>query len=73
MCIRDRLTLRECATLAGMIRNPSRYDPRSNYYSRNTPEVTDDRADYVLEPVSYTHLRIARMGAQHALARRGVN
>ena len=45
----DELTLRECATLAGMIRNPSRYNPRSNYYTRNTPEVTDDRADYVLE------------------------
>lgn len=45
----NELTLRECATLAGMIRNPSRYNPRSNYYTRNTPEVTDNRTDYVLE------------------------
>lgn len=44
----NELTLRECATLAGMIRNPYRYHPRLNYYSRNTPEETDNRANYVL-------------------------
>ena len=44
----SELTLRECATIAGMIRNPSSYNPRRNYYTRNTPEVTDERTDYVL-------------------------
>lgn len=43
------LTLRECATLAGLIRNPYRYNPRRNYYTRNTPERTDNRTNYVLE------------------------
>ncbi len=43
------LTLRECATLAGLIRNPYRYNPRANYYIRNTPEMTDNRANYVLD------------------------
>ena len=44
-----QLTLRECATLAGIIRNPSRYNPRRNYYQRNRPEETDKRTNYVLE------------------------
>lgn len=43
------LTLRECACLAGLIRNPSRYNPRANYYRRNRPESTDLRTNYVLE------------------------
>ena len=43
------LTLRECACLAGLIRNPSRYNPRANYYKRNRPETTDKRTNYVLE------------------------
>lgn len=42
------LTLRECATLAGMIQNPSRYNPRSNYFSRNNPDRTDNRTNLVL-------------------------
>ena len=42
------LTLRECAALARVIRNPSRYNPRSNYYKRGTPQVIEDGADYVL-------------------------
>ena len=62
----EQLTLRECATLAGMIRNPSRYNPRSNYYSRNTPEVTDDRADYVLE-LMYEQGYITEDEYQHAM------
>ena len=45
----NELTLRECAMLAGLIRNPYGYNPRLNYYSRNTPEKTDDRTDYVLK------------------------
>ncbi|MCL2433637.1 MAG: transglycosylase domain-containing protein, partial [Clostridia bacterium] len=44
----DQLTLRECATLAGITRSPSKYNPRLNYYSRNTPRVTDDRTNTVL-------------------------
>ena len=62
----EQLTLRECATLAGMIRNPSRYNPRSNYYSRNTPQVTDDRADYVLE-LMYEQGYITEDEYQHAM------
>ena len=45
----NQLTLRECATLAGLIRNPYRYNPRANYYRRNTPEMTDKRTNYVLD------------------------
>jgi len=44
----SELTLRECATLAGIIRNPSRRNPRLNYYKRGTPDETDDRTDHVL-------------------------
>ena len=44
----SELSLRECAAIAGMIRNPSRYNPRLNYYTRNTPEETDKRTNYVL-------------------------
>ena len=43
------LTVRECAILARMIKSPNRYNPRSNYYIRNTPEVSEDGADYVLK------------------------
>ena len=45
----DELSLKECAMLARMIRNPSRYNPRSNYYIRNTPDVSEKGANYVLE------------------------
>ncbi len=44
----SQLTLRECACLAGMIQNPSRYNPRSNFYSRNNPDRTDNRTNLVL-------------------------
>ncbi len=43
------LSVRECAILARMIKSPNRYNPRSNYYIRNTPEVSEDGADYVLK------------------------
>ena len=42
------LSLRECACLARIIRNPSRYNPRTNYYRRKTPEVIEDNTNYVL-------------------------
>ena len=32
----DQLTLRECAMLAGLTRSPNYYNPRSNFYTRNT-------------------------------------
>ena len=44
----DQLTLRECAMLAGIVNAPTTYNPRRNYYVKNTPEVTDDRTDLVL-------------------------
>ena len=44
----SQLSLRECAALARIIRTPSRYNPRSNYYRRHTPEVIEDNTDYVL-------------------------
>ena len=45
----SQLSLRECAALARIIRNPWRYNPRSNYYVRHTPEVIEDNTNYVLE------------------------
>lgn len=47
------LTLRECAMLAGLTRSPNYYNPRSNFYTRNTegsntPDITNNRTDYVL-------------------------
>ena len=44
----DELTLRECAMLAGLARSPYYYNPRRNYFTRSTPQVTDDRTDYAL-------------------------
>lgn len=45
----SQLTLRECATLAGITRNPTRYNPRRNYYGVGVPENTVDRTNYVLK------------------------
>ena len=47
------LSLRECAMLAGMTRNPYYYNPRRNYYTRQSDttdykKITNDRTDYVL-------------------------
>ncbi|MBO2515922.1 MAG: hypothetical protein CW338_01410 [Clostridiales bacterium] len=47
------LTLRECAMLAGVTRNPSYYNPRRNFYTRRSETtdyaaITDARTDYVL-------------------------
>lgn len=42
------LTLRECATLAGITRNPTRYNPRRCIYTTDTPEISVDRTNYVL-------------------------
>jgi len=45
----DELTLRECACLAAIIRNPYRYNPRRNYYVYETSELIDKRTNYVLD------------------------
>ncbi|MDR2506148.1 MAG: transglycosylase domain-containing protein [Oscillospiraceae bacterium] len=47
------LSLRECAMLAGVTRSPYYYNPRRNFYLRNTPgsetpAITNNRTDYVL-------------------------
>ncbi len=42
------LSLRECAMLARIIKNPFRYNPRKNYYDRATPNVSEEGAEYVL-------------------------
>ena len=44
----EELTLRECAMLAGIARSPYYYNPRSNFYSRQTPDVTNNRTNYAL-------------------------
>jgi len=49
----SELTLRECAMLAGMTRSPNYYNPRRNFYSRNTEgsktaDITNNRTNYVL-------------------------
>ncbi|MDR3086328.1 MAG: transglycosylase domain-containing protein [Christensenellaceae bacterium] len=44
----SQLSLRECATLAGITRNPSRYNPRRNYHGAGSPKLSDDRTNYVL-------------------------
>ena len=47
------LTLRECAMLAGMTTNPYYYNPRRNYYTRQSETtdyraITNNRTDYAL-------------------------
>ena len=44
----DELSLRECAAIAAMIRNPTRYNPRRCYYGAGDPATLEDRTDYVL-------------------------
>jgi len=45
----DELTLMECATLAGITKNPYLYDPRKNLYDSNrNEEITYNRSKLVL-------------------------
>ncbi len=44
----SELTLRECATLAGVANRPYQFNPRNNYYTRNDPQETDNRTNLVL-------------------------
>jgi penicillin-binding protein 1A len=45
----EELTLLECAVLAGATQNPNTYNPRKNFYEREKPELTLNRAYKVLE------------------------
>ena len=45
----NQLSLRECACIAAIIRNPYRYNPRRNYYVYESSELIDKRTNYVLE------------------------
>lgn len=50
----SELTLRECAMLAGMTNNPYYYNPRRNFYQRQSDQtdykaLTNNRTDYVLQ------------------------
>lgn len=44
----NQLTLRECAMLAGITQNPSKYNPRRSYYVLKNPDLTNKRTDNVL-------------------------
>ena len=49
----SELSLRECAMLAGLTRNPYYYNPRRNFYVRKSDQtdyakLTNNRTDYVL-------------------------
>ncbi|MEA5064647.1 transglycosylase domain-containing protein [Bacillota bacterium Meth-B3] len=47
----SELSLRECAAIAGIIRDPWWYNPRRNYYEKQppTPEILDKKTDSVLQ------------------------
>ncbi len=50
----SQLTLRECAMLAGLTNNPYYYNPRRNFFIRQSDttdyaKLTNDRTDYVLK------------------------
>lgn len=68
----NELTLRECAMLAGLTRSPNYYNPRKNFYTRNTEDnsatakITNDRTDYVLR-MMYENQFITREQYEAAL------
>ena len=71
------LTLRECAVLAGLTTNPYYYNPRRNYYLRQSEvtdyrAITDDRTDYVLRCM-YENQLITRKEYEDALNRETAN
>ena len=65
----SELTLRECASLAAITRNPTRYNPRRNYYGAGTPSTIEDRTDYVLRCM-YEYNAISRAEYDEALSQR---
>ena len=65
------LSLRECAMLAGTCNSPYYYNPRRNYYTRESdttdyPAITDNRTDYVLRCM-YENQFITREQYEEAL------
>ncbi len=65
------LTLRECAMLAGITNNPSYYNPRRNFYTRESETtdyaaLTNQRTDYVLRCM-YENQFITRQEYEEAL------
>ncbi len=67
----SELSLRECAMLAGMTNNPYYYNPRRNFYLRESETtdyaaLTNDRTDYVLN-LMYTNEFITYQEYQDAL------
>lgn len=73
----DELTLRECAMLAGMTRSPNYYNPRRNFYTKNTEgsataDITNNRTDYVLRQMRENGL-ISTQEYQAALDRSTAN
>jgi penicillin-binding protein 1A len=44
----DELTLKECALLAGLVKNPNGYSPRKNMYEKQDMSATDKRTTDVL-------------------------
>ena len=45
----SKLSLRECAMLAGITQYPYKYNPRRCYYVVDDPSIINDRTDHVLE------------------------
>lgn len=71
------LTLRECAMLAGLTNNPYYYNPRRNFYIRQSEEtdyakLTNDRTDYVLRCM-YENQLITYQQYQDALVKTTAN
>lgn len=71
------LTIRECAMLAGVTTNPYYYNPRRNYYLRESETtdyraITDNRTDYVLKCM-YENQFITRQQYQEALVKTTAN
>ena len=71
------LTLRECAMLAGMTTNPYYYNPRRNFFLRQSEttdyqKITNDRTDYVLRCM-YENQFITRQQYDEALNRSTAN
>ncbi|MBQ5850997.1 MAG: transglycosylase domain-containing protein, partial [Lachnospiraceae bacterium] len=62
----SELTLRECAMLAGITQSPNKFNPRTNYHVKNTPEVVDDRTNLVLRSM-YAAGRITHEELEKAL------
>ena len=65
----NQLTLRECAALARMIRNPNGYNPRKCYYTLNTPQKIEEGTNHVLD-LMYEQGLITKQEYANALGER---